>query len=150
MLDSGRKKPPPPVDPKALTVIGPGTLVTGEVKSKGTIHVEGAVQGRVESEDTIIVQNAGRVKADLEAKQIIISGEVQGNVFGHERLEITSSGRLVGDITAPRVAIAEGVMFEGSCTMKRPNEVKDQAKDSKPASEPIPLREVSGGEPKSA
>lgn len=122
MLDSGKKKAYS--ETKVVTVIGAGTLIKGELRSKGTVRIEGEVEGRILSEDSIVVQDSGKVKADMIAGQIIISGEVQGNVFAHDRLEITAQGRLVGDITAPRVSIAEGVLFEGSCTMKPPGQLK--------------------------
>jgi cytoskeletal protein CcmA (bactofilin family) len=109
---------------KVVSIIGPGTTVGGEITSKGTIRIEGAVSGRVESSDTIAVQESGRVKADLIATQVVISGEVRGNVFAHERLEITPTGKVLGNITAPRISIAEGVLFEGNCTMKAPGQVK--------------------------
>lgn len=136
MLDSGRKRTA--VESKVVTVIGQGTMVTGEVKSKGTVRVEGVVSGYMECEDSIVVQDGGRVEADLVAAQIVISGEVRGNVFAHERLEITSNGKLLGDITAPRVSIAEGVLFEGKCTMKPPGEVKAPSASSSPKLSAIP------------
>jgi cytoskeletal protein CcmA (bactofilin family) len=120
MLDSGKKRNYS--ETKVVSIIGQGTLVQGEVKSQGTIRIEGNVAGRVECDDTIVVQETGRVKADLIGGQIVISGEVEGNVFAHDRLEITAQGKLVGDIVAPRVSIAEGVVFEGSCTMKPPGQ----------------------------
>jgi len=122
MLDSGKKRTV--ADPKALTIIGQGTSFTGDLKSKVTVRIEGHVQGRVHCEDTIVVQETGRVKAELVAAQIVISGEVEGNVYAHERLEVTSNGKLVGDITAPKISIAEGVMFEGKCTMKPPGQAR--------------------------
>src|SRR5690242_9685442 len=103
---------------KPVSIIGPGTTISGEISSKGTVRIEGTVTGRINSEDSIVVQESGRVKADLIGGQVIISGEVLGNVFAHDRLEITTSGKVVGDIMAPRISIAEGVLFEGKCTMK--------------------------------
>jgi len=103
-----------------VTIIGPGTAVNGEIQCKGTVRIEGRVSGRISSEDTIIVLEMGRVKADLTAGQVIIGGEVEGNVTAHDRLEISAKGKLIGDIKAPRVSIAEGVLFEGLCTMDAP------------------------------
>ena len=125
MLDSRKNKNYN--ENKVVSIIGPGTTVGGEITSKGTIRIEGAVSGRVESSDTIVVQDSGRVKADLIATQVIISGEVRGNVFAHERLEITATGKVLGNITAPRISIAEGVLFEGNCTMKAPGQAKPPA-----------------------
>ncbi len=119
---------------KAITIIGQGSLITGEIKARGTVRIEGAVQGRIHSEDTIMIQDTGKVKAELVAQQIIISGEVEGNVFAHERLEITTKGKLIGDITAPKVSIAEGVLFEGKCSMKPPAKPGASQSGSHPSS----------------
>lgn len=135
MLDTGRKRNYDAT--QVVSIIGQGTAVQGDIRSKGTIRVEGMVSGRVQSDDTVVVQESGRVKADLVAGQIIISGQVEGNVYAQERLEITATGRLVGDITAPRIAIAEGVLFEGKCTMKPPGELPPPPSgDVKPAAQP--------------
>lgn len=106
------------------TIIGPGTKVKGELHSKGTIRVEGEVEGRIECEDTVVVHESGTVRADIIGGQVIISGTVEGNTFAHERLEITNQAKVVGNITAPRISIAEGVIFEGQCTMKAPGQVQ--------------------------
>ena len=117
MLDSRKKVY---ADTKVVTIIGAGTTVSGDLKSKGAIRIEGAVLGKVYSDTTVDVQESGQVKAEIVAAQVIISGEVTGNVFAHERIEITPKGRLFGDITSPRVAISEGVLFEGKCVVKAP------------------------------
>ncbi|HRI86810.1 MAG TPA: polymer-forming cytoskeletal protein [Candidatus Hydrogenedentes bacterium] len=109
-----------------VTVIGQGTTIIGEIKSKGTIRIEGVVSGRIHSEDSIVVQETGRVKADLYAGQVTIAGEVEGNIFAQDRLEIATNGKLLGDIVAPRVSIAEGVLFEGKCTMKPPQPAQQE------------------------
>lgn len=119
---------------KVVTIVGPGTTVTGDIKSKGTIRIEGMVSGRVYSDDSIVVQESGRVKADLVAGQVIIGGEVQGNVFAHDRIEVTAKAKMIGDITAPRVSIAEGVLFEGKCAMKAPGAVAGPEPENTPES----------------
>ena len=122
MLDS--KKQRGGADSKVVSIVGQGTTVTGDIRSKGTVRVEGNVAGRIYCDDTVVIQDTGRVKGSLVAGQVVISGEVEGDVFAQERLEINANGKVVGDITAPRVAIAEGVIFEGKCTMRPPGELK--------------------------
>jgi cytoskeletal protein CcmA (bactofilin family) len=107
---------------KVISIIGAGTKIKGEIHSSGTIRLEGEVEGSVQSDDTIVVHDTGKVTANLIGGQVIISGEVHGNVAAHDRLEITPQGRVFGDITAPRISIAEGVVFEGKCTMKAPGQ----------------------------
>jgi len=131
MLDSKKKSYS---ETKVVTIVGPGTTVTGDIKSKGTVRIEGMVSGRVYSDDTIVVQESGRVKADLVAGQIIIGGDVQGNVFAHDRIEVTDKAKMIGDITAPRVSISEGVLFEGKCAMKAPGAAMPEATAANPES----------------
>lgn len=109
---------------KVVSIIGPGTTINGDISSEGTIRIEGTVLGQVQCQDTIVVQESGKVKAELIGGQVIISGEVHGNVSAHDRLEIATGGRVLGDITSPRISIAEGVLFEGKCTMKPPSQAK--------------------------
>jgi cytoskeletal protein CcmA (bactofilin family) len=144
MLDSRKGKAYS--ENKVVSIIGPGTTVTGEITSQGTIRIEGMVAGRVQSEDSIVVHEAGKVRAELIAGQVVISGEVQGNVFAHERLEITGTGRVVGDITSPRISIAEGVLFEGKCTMKPPGQIKPPA-GAQPGPRPAGGPPAPGGVP---
>ena len=133
MLDSAKKRSYN--EANVVTIIGQGTTIVGELKSKGTVRIEGMVSGRIHCEDTIVVQESGRVKAELVGGQIIISGEVEGNVFAHDRLEVTAKGKLLGDITAPKIAIAEGVLFEGKCQMKPPGQLKPPTADKAVAAE---------------
>jgi cytoskeletal protein CcmA (bactofilin family) len=127
---------------KVVTIVGPGTTVTGEIKCTGTVRIEGVVSGRVESDDSIVIHESGRVKADLFAGQVIIGGEVQGNVVAHDRIEVTAKGRLLGNITAPRLSIAEGVLFEGTCTMKAPGQVASAAPGVGTPNPPVPEPEI--------
>ncbi len=103
---------------KVVTILGPGTVVNGDIHCKGTIRIEGFVGGNVISEDSVVLLESGRVRGSVFAGQIIVGGEVEGNVSAVERVEITAGGRVVGDLTAPRISIHEGVVFEGRCTMK--------------------------------
>ena len=122
MLDS-RKNKTAYNENKVVTMIGPGTLLTGELKCKGTIRVEGGIDGKVFSEDSIVVLESGKIKGDLLGGQVIVSGEVHGNIQAMDRIEITSKAKVVGDICAPRISIHEGVLFEGQCAMKKPDGV---------------------------
>ncbi|MCX8065596.1 MAG: polymer-forming cytoskeletal protein [Candidatus Hydrogenedentes bacterium] len=117
MLDAVRKDSGSSVQ----SIIGAGTVIKGEIVSKNSIKIEGEVGGKIESKETVIVFETGKVDAEIIAKQVVVSGEVNGNIFATERLEITAKGRVKGNITAPRVSIAEGVYFEGQCTMQLPS-----------------------------
>lgn len=105
---------------KIDTIVGPNSVIKGELHSKGTLRIDGTVEGNVTSDSTIILGEKGVANATLTAKQVIIGGTVNGNVVAQDRLEILSTGRMYGDVeTGPsRFIVAEGVIFEGRCTMR--------------------------------
>ena len=104
---------------KVETVIGPGALLKGEIHTRGTIRVDGNVEGKISADGSVIVGEKGVVKAEVVAGHVVIGGTVHGKVNGREKVEILSTGRLHGDvITKPaRFVVAEGVIFEGRCSM---------------------------------
>lgn len=104
---------------KVETVIGPGATLKGEMHSRGTLRVDGNVEGKVSADGSVIVGEKGVVKAEVVAGHVVIGGTVHGKVTGREKVEILSTGRLHGDVTTKpaRFVVAEGVIFEGRCTM---------------------------------
>jgi len=121
---------------KALTIIGPGTTITGEIQSGGMVRIEGAVSGKIQSTDSIVVQESGKVEAELRANSIAIAGKVKGNIFANERLEINTGATVVGDIMSPRIAIADGVAFEGKVSMQKPGSGGGAPRPNAPADAP--------------
>ncbi len=99
------------------TVLGMGSDFKGQIFAKGTIRIDGRIEGNVTSEEGVIVGEKGVVKGNISAKSIMLSGKVTGNVSSIKRLEITPTGQLQGDIRTPRLVIAEGVVFKGNCDM---------------------------------
>ncbi len=112
---------------KVVTMLGPGTFLSGELQCKGTIRIEGAVEGAVISEDSVVLLESGKIKGNVKAGQVIVSGEVLGNIHAAERIEITAKGKVIGDIAAPRISIHEGVLFEGLCSMKPAESIQSPA-----------------------
>ena len=108
---------------KIDTIIGPNSNIKGDLHSKGTLRIDGTVEGNITSESTIILGEKGVANATLTAQQVIVGGTVHGNVIAEDRLEILSTGKMYGDVeTAPsRFIVAEGVIFEGRCTMRSAN-----------------------------
>lgn len=110
----------PRVDSSKIdTIIGPNSTIKGDIHSKGTLRIDGNIEGKVTSDSTIILGEKGVAKATLTAQQVIIGGTVHGNIVATDRLEILSSGRVHGDVqtATARLIIAEGVQFEGRVSM---------------------------------
>jgi cytoskeletal protein CcmA (bactofilin family) len=113
---------------KVDSVIGPGLMVKGDIHSRGSLRVDGNVEGNIRADAAVIVGEKGVVKANVTANHIIVGGTVHGNVNGREKVEILSTGRMYGDVTtaAAKFVVAEGVIFEGRCTMSQSDTAKQR------------------------
>jgi cytoskeletal protein CcmA (bactofilin family) len=99
--------------------IGKSLQIKGELTGNEDLTVEGRVDGKIFLKDhKLTIGPNGRVKADLQAKSVIVSGKLDGNVTADDRVEITATGSMTGDVTAPRVVLADGARFKGSVDME--------------------------------
>lgn len=79
---------------------------------QGTLHVDGQVEGIIESEFDVSVGIAGRVKGLVKAKRIVLSGTLEGKVVC-EKIDILSSGKLIGELVCSDFTVETGGKFIG-------------------------------------
>jgi cytoskeletal protein CcmA (bactofilin family) len=98
--------------------VGNASELSGEVRFRGMMRVDGRVSGRVVSDDgTLIVSSGGRVEADVEVAVAKINGTVEGDVTASERIELGRTARVQGDLQTPALIVEQGAIFEGNCRM---------------------------------
>lgn len=100
------------------TVIGTDTVIQGTVASKGSIRVDGKVEGGITEADSVVIGETGDVQGDVSARAVVIGGKVIGNINA-STIEILSEASIHGDIKTAALAISEGANFEGNCTMTK-------------------------------
>lgn len=103
---------------KLESFIGSNSVFKGEVDSKGTLRVDGNVEGNITS-DWVIVGEKAHIKGNISARGIVIGGKIDGNLKAKEIVEIKNKGSITGEITSKKLVIAEGGIFEGKSTMPR-------------------------------
>lgn len=104
--------------PKEIeTIIGEGTFFQGNIKSKGSIRIDGRLEGNIIEAAQVIVGSKGCVQGDITAHSVIIGGKVNGNVTALESIELQPGSQLLGDIHTSTLSIGEGAVFEGHCVM---------------------------------
>ena len=103
---------------KEVANIGKSISIKGDLTGNEDIVIEGKVEGKVELPNNQLTIGAnGQVKAEINAKAVIVVGRVAGNVRGTERVEIQATGIVEGDVIAPRLVVAEGAVVNGSIQM---------------------------------
>lgn len=102
-------------------VVGSDSMVRGTVESKGTVRIDGMVEGGIQA-DWVIVGESGAVQGDITSRGAVLGGNIEGNIHASETAEITAKGQVIGDITAARLSIIEGGIFEGRSRMVKTQE----------------------------
>jgi cytoskeletal protein CcmA (bactofilin family) len=98
-----------------VTHIGKSIVIKGDVSGSGNVYLDGELEGSVELRDgALTVGSEGRIRANLQARSIVVHGRVDGNLYGLERAELKKSATVVGDIYTPRNAIEDGAFLEGN------------------------------------
>ncbi|MFA5976017.1 MAG: polymer-forming cytoskeletal protein [Elusimicrobiota bacterium] len=98
------------------TIIGAESSLQGTIRSKGSVRIDGKIEGGVSAEG-VIIGEAGEVQGDVSARTVVVGGKVTGNIHATESLELLTKSQVFGDLHAPQLLIAEGAIFEGSCLM---------------------------------
>ncbi|KPK94170.1 MAG: hypothetical protein AMJ94_02050 [Deltaproteobacteria bacterium SM23_61] len=106
-------------DPEKMeSFLGADSIFKGELKVKGTLRVDGSVEGRLNA-DCVILSEKAWVKGEIQGKKLIIGGSVEGNLRAQELVEIKSRGKVLGDISTPQFVVTEGARFNGRIEMEK-------------------------------
>jgi len=99
------------------TIIGKGSRIKGTLHVEGGVRIDGKIEGNIESNGFVTIGLSGEAKADIKAKECLISGKVTGNVNVAEGLELDRTANLTGDIVAKILRVHTGAIFNGSSKM---------------------------------
>ncbi|MEA5445228.1 polymer-forming cytoskeletal protein [Gammaproteobacteria bacterium AB-CW1] len=106
---------------KIETLVGRNTEITGDVKFKGGMHVDGTVRGNVLADGdncVISVSQHGVIEGDVKVPHIVLDGTVTGDVYSRERLELEAHAKVNGDVYYNLVEMAVGASVNGKMVHK--------------------------------
>ncbi|MDR1251066.1 MAG: polymer-forming cytoskeletal protein [Treponema sp.] len=102
----------------AVVILGKSTSFKGVLKFKETLRLQGKFKGTIEASGALIVDKDAVVEADrITVSSLTVYGTVVGAVHAIDKVDMFSGAEVHGDITAARLRIADGVLFEGQCSM---------------------------------
>ncbi|MDD4599729.1 hypothetical protein SDC9_04234 [bioreactor metagenome] len=105
------------VNEEMETIIGQDTQFKGSLSAKGSVRVDGVLEGELVTAATAVIGQTGKATAQITAVNATIAGIVEGNVAVSGRLELLATAKLYGDIKAQALIIGEGAVFKGACQM---------------------------------
>jgi cytoskeletal protein CcmA (bactofilin family) len=107
-----------------VATIGKSVVVKGELSGSEDLYVDGEVEGSISLRgQSLVVGPNGRVRANIEARDVVVHGKVDGNIMASDRVDLRESASLTGDMTTARVAIEDGAYFKGTIDIMKPESV---------------------------
>lgn len=108
--------------------IGKSVVVKGELSGSEDLFVDGEVEGSIELRgNSLTIGPNGRVRANVNARDIVVQGKVDGNLRATDRVDLKKSAIVTGDIVTQRIAVEDGAFFKGSVDIQR-QEAKTETK----------------------
>jgi cytoskeletal protein CcmA (bactofilin family) len=102
----------------AEVVLGESTSFDGLLRFRETLRIRGKFKGSIEATGALIVDRGAVVEADrISVTSLTVSGMVFGEIHAIDKVDMLSGAEVRGDVTAARLRIADGVLFEGQCSM---------------------------------
>ena len=99
------------------TLVGPNTMVYGDIKYAGGLHIEGVIKGNViaDNDDTSMLQlsEQGRIEGDVNVPYIILNGHVKGDVRGRVHIDLLSRSQVNGNVYYNLIEMAIGAEVNG-------------------------------------
>jgi cytoskeletal protein CcmA (bactofilin family) len=114
---SRRESPLEKSDIKAF--LGPGSQFEGRMVFNEIVRLDGAFRGEIASNDTLIVGETAEIQAEVTVGTLILSGRFKGNIKAVTRVELRNPAQVEGTIETPAFSVEDGVIFNGSISMKR-------------------------------
>jgi cytoskeletal protein CcmA (bactofilin family) len=100
--------------PRGNASIGQGIRIKGEVTGSEDLYMDGVVDGKLNlTNGSLTIGPNGTVKADVNAREVIVHGRIEGKVTGRDKVQLMSTCHVTGEVQTERLAIEEGALLRG-------------------------------------
>ena len=109
----GKKK-----DNSQKVIFGSSTSFNGRLSFREPLSIQGKFRGTIEASGDLTVEKGAVVEADhISVTSLEVHGTVIGAVHAVDKIDLFPGAEVRGDLTAARLRIADGVLFDGQCSM---------------------------------
>ena len=98
------------------SVIGPDTVITGNIEAGLTLQIDGRITGDVRCA-TLILGEESVIKGSVYADRVRVSGTVDGGIDTKD-LAVEATARITGDVSYERLKVASGGVVQGHMKYK--------------------------------
>lgn len=101
---------------EVTTLLGGGTEVTGNVRFRGGLHVDGRIEGNVEASDNearLDISDHGVIHGEIHVATVVINGTVEGDIHCAGRLVLGNRAQIDGNVYYNVLEMAAGAAVNG-------------------------------------
>ena len=99
------------------SIIREGLKISGNIRSKSKVEVEGFVKGSITAPEVVSGQGS-RVAGPIRADNLFVAGHVVGKIYA-KQARFGETSRVEGDVNYEKVIVDEGTTFDGKVSFKR-------------------------------
>jgi cytoskeletal protein CcmA (bactofilin family) len=110
---------------RGISRISSGIRIKGEISGNDDLYIDGQAEGQFHfPQAKVTVGPNGKVKANIEAREIVVEGIVTGDLKASANVQLGGSSRVQGSLITPRIAIDDGARLRGKVEMTRAGDAK--------------------------
>ena len=106
------------------SLIGAGTVISGDVTFTGGLRIDGEVHGNVIAANgdpsTLVISEQAQVDGEIRVSHVVVNGVVNGPVVANDYLELQPKARIVGDVTYKMLEMHVGAVIRGRLNQAEP------------------------------
>ncbi|WP_041302724.1 bactofilin family protein [Helicobacter felis] len=115
----------------SATIIAQSTKFKGEVNTDCHLHIDGVIEGSIQSSHTVVIGKNGVVLGDITASRLVVNGKLNGNAQA-EVIEIMPLGIVDGKIVSSELIIErKGILIGESRPKENAHPLLENRADSK-------------------
>jgi len=100
------------ISKQAPTFLAGDILINGNIKSSGSVEIDGEFDGIIEAQK-IIIRSNGKVKGSIKASFIVIKGNFSGNICA-SNLHLMRNCQISAEIAYDNLAVEDGAIIDGN------------------------------------
>ena len=106
------------------SLIGAGTVISGNVTFTGGLRIDGHVHGNVVAANgepsTLVISEQAEVDGEIRVSHVVVNGKVSGPVVANDYLELQPKARVLGDVTYKTLEMHVGAVLRGRLNHAEP------------------------------
>lgn len=95
------------------SIISEDFHVTGNIISKGEVHIDGMLDGDIKCQ-ILVVGQPGKIRGEIIAETLKVHGTIEGEIKA-KAIFLAATARVVGDILHESLEVESGAHVEGHC-----------------------------------